>query len=126
MNVALFAIAVASHVGNPLAIPVKELVPVIDIQRSCKETAAATKAVDLDLSQSVANCVRDEDAARVQLMGIWPTYSAAVRDQCVQEATIPGTPSSYVDLLTCLQMNDPARMSPAPELKGAGRTKNRE
>jgi hypothetical protein len=124
MNIVL-SIALASQLGSPLVIPVADRVPVIDVERSCKETAAATKAMDLDLSQSVANCLRDERAAQLQLTGIWSNYSASIRNQCESEATLPGTPGSYVDLLTCMQMNDPSTISPTPDLKGASRNRNK-
>src|SRR5262245_12044623 len=101
MNIALsISIALATQLGSSLVIPVGDRVPTIDVQKSCKETAATNKAMDLDLSQSVANCLRDENAAKLQLIGVWSTYSASIRDRCEKEATIPGTGASYVDMLT--------------------------
>jgi hypothetical protein len=99
-------------------------VPTIDVEQTCKETAATDKDMGLDLPQSVANCMRDENAAREQLAAVWSTYSASIRDRCTQEATLVGT-GSYVDLLTCMQMTDPARLSPALDLKGASKNRNR-
>jgi hypothetical protein len=126
MKLALLSIAVASQLGSPLVIPVGDRVPAIDVQRSCKATAATNKAMDLDLSQSVANCLRDEDAARLQLIGIWSTYSASIRDRCEKEATItPGT-ASYVDLLTCIQMTDASNLSPTTGLRGASKDRNED
>lgn len=130
MKLALLSIAVASQLGSPqlgspLVIPVGDRVPVIDVQRSCKATATTNKAMDLDLSQSVANCLRDEGAARVQLIGIWSTYSASIRDRCEKEATItPGT-ASYVDLLTCIQMTDPSKLTPTTGLRGASKDQDK-
>lgn len=125
MKLALLSIAVASQLGSPLVIPVGDRVPVIDVQRSCKETAATNKAMDLALGQSVAKCLRDEDAARVQLIGIWSTYSASIRDRCEREATITPGSASYVDLLTCMQMTNPSTISPTPDLKGASKERNK-
>ena len=85
--------------------------PVIDVERTCKETVATDKAMDLDLPQSVEKCMSDENAARQQLAAIWLSYSASIRDRCEQEATLVGT-GSYVDLLTCMQMTDPAKLTP--------------
>jgi hypothetical protein len=125
MIITFFSIALASQPGSPSVIPVGDRVPVIDVQRSCKETAATNKAMDLDLSQSVANCLRDENSARLQLIGIWSTYSTSIRDRCEKESTItPGT-ASYVDLLTCVQMTDPSTISPAPDLRGASKNRNK-
>ena len=124
MNVGLLKIALALQLGSPLVIPIGDRVPTIDVERTCKETAATDKDMGLDLPQSVANCMRDENAAREQLAAVWSSYSAPIRDRCTQEATLVGT-GSYVDLLTCMQMTDPARLSPALDLKGASKNRNR-
>jgi hypothetical protein len=124
MNVALLSIALVSQLGSPLVIQVGDLVPVINVEKTCKETAATDKAMNLDLPQSVENCVRDENAAQRQLAAIWSTYSASIRDRCTQEATLVGT-GSYVDLLTCMQMTDPAKLTPTPGLRGASKDRNK-
>ena len=85
---------------------------------------AADKAANLDLAQPVENCMRDENAAREQLAAIWTNYSAQVRNRCEQEATLVGT-GSYVDLLTCMQITDPATISPTPALRGASKNRNK-
>ena len=124
MNVAFLSIVLVSQFGNPVVIPVEDRVPVIDVEATCKATAATDRAMGLDLSQSVENCMRDENAAREQLAAAWSAYSASVRETCWQEATDVGT-GSYVDLLTCLQMADPSKLSPTPVLRGASRNRNR-
>jgi hypothetical protein len=125
MIAVFLSIALASQLGSSLVIPVEDRVPVIDVERSCKATAATNKAMDLDLAQSVQNCLRDENAARQQLAGIWSNYSASIRDRCAREATItPGT-ASYVDLLTCVQMTDPTTLSPMPGGRGASKNQNK-
>ena len=126
MKLALLSIAVASQLSSPLVIAVGDRVPVIDVQRSCKATAATNKAMDLDLSQSVANCLRDEDTARRQLIGIWSTYSTSIRDRCEKEATITPGSASYVDLLTCIQMTDASNLSPTTGLRGASKDRNKD
>jgi hypothetical protein len=123
MNVALVSIALASQLGSPLVIPVGDLVPVINVEKTCKESAATDKAMKLDLAQPVEKCMSDENAAREQLAAIWSNYSASIRARCEQEATNVGT-GSYVDLLTCMQMTDPATMSPTPVLRGASKNRN--
>jgi hypothetical protein len=123
MIAAFLSIALASQLGGPLVIPVGDSVPIFDIERSCKETAATDKAMDLALPQSAANCLRDENAAREQLAAIWSTYSASIRDRCEREATILSP--SYVDMLTCMQMTDPSTITPTPALKGASKNRNK-
>ena len=124
MIIAILSIALASQLGSSLVIPVGDRVPVIDVERSCKQTAATNKAMDLDLSQPYANCMRDENDAKLQLIGIWSTYSASIRDRCEKEATIPGS-ASYVDMLTCLQMTDSSKLSPTTGLGGAGKNRHK-
>ncbi len=124
MNVALLSIVLATQIGNPMVIPIGDRVPTIDVERTCKETAATDRAMNLDLAQSVGNCMRDENAAREQLTTIWLTYSAQIRNRCEQEATLVGT-GSYVDLLTCMQMTDPATLTPTMNLRGASKNRNK-
>jgi len=124
MKAALLSLALASQLGNPLVIAVADRVPVIDVERTCKETAATDKAMNLDLPQSVAACMHDENAAQQQLAAIWSSYSESVRAQCTQEATLVGL-GSYVDLLTCMQMTDPSKLTPAMDLKGASKNRNK-
>ena len=123
MNVALVSIVLASQLGSPLVIQVGDRVPVINVEKTCKESAATDKAMKLDLAQPVEKCMSDENAAREQLAAIWSNYSASIRDRCEQEATLVGT-GSYVDLLTCMQMTDPATISPTPVLRGASKNRN--
>jgi hypothetical protein len=124
MIAAVLSIALAIQPGSSLVIPVGDRVPLIDVQKSCKETAATNKAMDLNLAQAVANCLRDENDAKLQLIGIWSTYTASIRDRCEQEATTPGS-ASYVDMLTCVQMTDPSTISPTSELQGASRNRSK-
>jgi hypothetical protein len=124
MNAALLSLAIVGQLSGPLVIQVGDRVPVIDVEKTCKETAATDKAMNLDLPQSVANCMRDENAAQQQLATIWSNYSASIRDRCTQEATLAGT-GSYVDLLTCMQMTDPATLTPATTLRGASKNRNK-
>ena len=124
MNVAFLSIVFVSQFGSPLVIPVGDRVPIINVEETCKAAAATDKAMSLDLPQSVENCMRDENAAREQLATVWSTYSDSIRDSCAQEATDVGT-GSYVDLLTCMQMTDPASLSPTPALRGASRNRNK-
>ena len=78
----------------------------------------------IDLAQPLANCMRDENEARQQLDAVWSTYSAPIRERCEREATLLGE-GSYVDLLTCIQMNDPAKLTPTMDLRGASKSRNK-
>lgn len=124
MNIVLLSIALGGPLGDPLAIPVGDHVPVINVEETCKATAATDKAMNLNFAQPVENCMRDENAAREQLAAVWSTYPALTRDRCEQEATLVRT-GSYVDLLTCMQMADPTKLSPTPSLRGASKNSNK-
>jgi len=125
MNVAFLSIVLVTQLGNPLVAPVADRVPVINVEQTCKETAATDKDMGLDLPQSVEKCMSDENAARQQLAAVWLSYSASVRDRCAQEATLVGT-GSYVDLLTCMQMSDPVTLTPTMDLRGASKNRNKK
>src|SRR6185437_15972522 len=103
MIVAFISIALISQFGSPLLVPVGDHVPVINVEKTCKDTSAADKDAKLVLAQSVEDCLRDENNAKQQVNTIWSTYAAPVRERCEQEATLLGE-GSYVDLLTCMQM----------------------
>ena len=122
MIVAFISIALISQFGSPLLVPVGDHVPVINVEKTCKDTSAADKDAKLVLAQSVEDCLRDENNAKQQVNTIWSTYAAPVRERCEQEATLLGE-GSYVDLLTCMQMTGPAKLTPTMDLRGG--SKNR-
>ena len=124
MIVAFISIALVSQFGSPLVIPVGDRFPVINVEKTCKDTVAADKEVGVNLAQPFENCMRDENDAKRQLDGVWSTYSAPVRARCEQEATLLGE-GSYVDLLICMQMSEPTKLTPAMDLRGASKNRNK-
>lgn len=124
MIVAFISIALISQFGSPSLVPVGDRVPVINVDRTCKDTSAADKEANLALAQSFEDCMRDENNAKQQLNTVWSTYAAPIRDRCEQEATLLGE-GSYVDLLTCMQMTDPAKLTPTMDLRGASKNRTR-
>jgi hypothetical protein len=124
MIVAFISIALFSQLGSPLVMPVGDRVPIINVESTCKDSVAADNATNLALPQSYESCMRDENAAKQQLVTVWSTYPAPVRDHCEQEATLVGM-GSYVDMLTCMEMSDPARLTRTMDLKGASRNRNK-
>jgi len=99
MIIALISIAFFSQIGSPLVMVAGDRVPVINVEKTCKDSATADKEGNIDLGQSVGDCMRDENNAKQQVNDVWSTYPAPVRDRCTQEATLLGE-GSYVDLLT--------------------------
>jgi len=123
MIVALISIALVSQLGSPLVIPVGDRVPVINVEKTCKDSVAADQEAGITVAQSLEYCMRDENTAKQQLGPVWSTYPASVRERCEQEATLGE--GSYVDLLTCIQMNEPATLTPTLDLRGASKNRNK-
>lgn len=118
-------LAIVLSAGLPMTL-VSDHVPSLNVEALCKGTAETDRAMNLTEPQSMADCMRDETAARQQLDSIWQATSIAVRNRCEGEATTSGF-QSYVDLLTCIQMADTANASvPASPRKGASRIRNKQ
>ena len=64
--------------------------------------------------QSIADCVRDEESAKQQLSTLWASTSVPIRTRCESDARSLGT-TSYLDLLTCIQMAEEIHSSPKKE-----------
>lgn len=83
-------------------------VPRLDVERMCRDSAAADPTIDY----SPKRCIDSENQARDQLAQKWQNFSAADRQECTQVATMGGT-ASYVELITCLEMNAAVRQERA-------------
>jgi hypothetical protein len=83
-------------------------VPSLDVARMCRDSAAADPAISFD----VQRCLDSENRARGELAQQWTTFPAADRVECTQTASMGGT-ASYVELITCLEMNRDARQARA-------------
>ena len=120
MIAAFISIALVSQFGSPLVVPTGDHVPVINVEKTCKANVAANKDAKTVLAQPFENCMRDENDAKQRVDAIWLTYSGPVRERCEREATLLGE-GSYVELLTCMEMNDPTKLTPTMDLGGASR-----
>jgi hypothetical protein len=95
--VARTAIVVMS-LASQVALAVAESPPKLNVGPSC----------DAALGRNTEMCMGDERAAQDQLANNWSQYSRAHKTQCVGMTT-SGGPSSYVELISCLDMmNDAA------------------
>jgi hypothetical protein len=83
-------------------------VPRLDVRATCNSRGTT------ELAGSDA-CMRDENSAKDELTKMWPKVPANIRKSCIDEVNIGGS-ASYVELLTCSQMNEWSRMPPG----GAG------
>jgi hypothetical protein len=77
--------------------------PHFDIPSTCK--GAQTYASN-DKDLAYRGCVSDENEARKQLIQKWGHYKPQDRKDCIEEGATPMP--SYVELLTCLEMNEQA------------------
>jgi hypothetical protein len=114
----LAAVLVLSLFGTAAA-PAAGGMPKFDLRALCK------RAMPLSTGEKGAyqSCINDETAAMKELAKLWNTFKPSARTTCVQGTMIGGTPS-YVELITCLQLDkqaaDAAREN-AKELKMPGR-----
>jgi hypothetical protein len=78
---------------HPIAMA--DAAPKFDIARECQAEGGTT--------EMQKRCLDDETQARDQLQTEWPQFSSRAKTQCNGE-TIAGSSFSYVEFLTCLEM----------------------
>jgi hypothetical protein len=83
-----------------LVVALAASVPNIDVHNACHK--AEVMAVPDKRASVVESCVREEEKARGILSQTWAGFSSSVRQSC-SEAN-GGFQYSYVELLTCLQV----------------------
>jgi hypothetical protein len=79
---------------------VSDTVPKFDIAKECRYEGGYPSDID--------RCSRDEATALKQLKNEWGRFVGTDRSSCMAEATIGGL-SSYVELLTCLEIASDVR-----------------
>ena len=81
-------------------------VPTINVQETCRTAAAVTVSLGTPGVDDVKICMDSENKARDQIIKDWGSYPASDRAQCVQTRYyLP----SYVEWLTCFEMNKVVR-----------------
>jgi hypothetical protein len=81
--------------------PVADTAPEFDIARECQAEGGSKPVQE--------RCVADEKQAREQLRQEWLQFSPRAKTQCNGETSVDGSPS-YVELLTCLEMERDAKI----------------
>ncbi|MPZ37521.1 MAG: hypothetical protein GEU95_05565 [Rhizobiales bacterium] len=107
----LFAVLLLASSGIAAA----QSVPTINVGPSCKAAAKGS----IGLSQNYEGCQRSEGAARDTLVKQWSSFLPADRRSCYR-LTTTGTPGTYTELLTCLEMKRDARKLPDTTTVGQG------
>jgi len=81
------------------------LPPTLDIGATCRRAVPLLGDGD---NSPYQGCVQDEAEAQRELVKSWATFTPSAQRICAQETRIGGAPS-YVELLTCLQLDQQAR-----------------
>ncbi len=72
-------------------------IPSLDISAGCKPQSRVEGQV-----MDYKSCMRDEEATKKKLAKEWSSYPAFARRECVSDR--PSLVNSYVELLTCIEM----------------------
>ena len=85
-----------------------QVLPTADVQNTCRIASGVmvTLMGGTTVEQGLNGCLDSENTARATIIKDWATYSAGDRTQCLQTTVyLP----SYVEWLTCLEMERDAR-----------------
>lgn len=85
--------------------------PELNDKALCRARSADARMMQSSPDQTTADCVRDEEAAKQQLSTIWTSTSISILNQCQSDGRSLGT-TSYLDLLTCIQIEENTRSGP--------------
>ena len=88
--------------------------PELNVEAICNSRSADAKMMQSAPLESIADCVRDEEAAKQQLGTLWASTSVSIRNRCESDARSLGT-TSYLDLLACIQMAEDIKSGPKKE-----------
>lgn len=91
-------------------------VPALNLSGTCR----ALDRKDFSIQIDTQRCLRSENEARAKLVEDWAKYSAADRSLCTRTARMGGV-ESYVQLLTCLELQHDLAAGPS----GHNQTANR-
>jgi hypothetical protein len=92
--------------GVPIAVAAADDLPKLDVTETCNAAAF--------VDRNKIACLEDELSAQSALVQKWSKYSASDKAECVGTVKTGG-PSSYVELLSCLEAMRDARGLPEGE-----------
>ena len=99
-----------------------ETVPTLNTAHTCKGASLdglSTRNARLQNAERQSDydrCMTSENAARSTLARDWQSFPAADRSQCTRTAQM-GVSESYVQLLTCLELERDARNLPKDSMR---------
>ena len=91
-------------------------VPTLNLSGTCR----ALDRKDFSIQIDPQRCLKTENEARAKLVDDWAKYSAADRSLCTQTARMGGV-ESYVQLLTCLELQHDLAAGPSKQNQTANR-----
>jgi hypothetical protein len=112
-------VAEARQRASALETQARKEIPAIDIQKTCKAAAGAMVSLmgGTTTEQDVNACLDSEQKARDQIVKDRGTYSSADKKQCMRTGVyLP----SYVEWLTCLEMERDVRKMQREDQFGTG------
>ena len=90
-------------VGSAQAAPrSRDGVPELNVKESCGDAQKFSSQSD-NKGNAFKGCMQDEMAAKDQLAKNWNKFKPYDKQSCVEQARAPSP--SYVEVLTCLEMN---------------------
>src|ERR1700746_4218255 len=78
--------------------------PKLDIKATCQRAQPLSGGE----KSAYQSCLEDELQAQKELAMSWSSFKAGAQKDCVEETKIGGAPS-YVEILTCLELDKQAR-----------------
>src|SRR5580693_7663523 len=93
--VASLLVASAASAGSP---------PKLDIKATCQRAQPLSSGE----KSAYQGCLNDELQAQKELETSWPKFKASAQRDCVEVTKVGGAPS-YVELLTCLELDKQAQ-----------------
>lgn len=92
-------VLVSAQIGAASARGGGPRLPSYDVKATC--ASARQFSEDFTKNDDYKSCAADEMRARRKLAKIWSNYTARQKRECLE----PGPDKSYVETLTCLQLN---------------------
>jgi len=99
-----FALVATTLALSASAVAAQSSVPTLNLTMTCRALDKSDFSIQIDTER----CLKTEHEARQKLADDWAQHSAADRNLCTQTARMGGV-ESYVQLLTCLELQQDAR-----------------
>jgi hypothetical protein len=105
--------AVAATLVATAALAAADRVPAFNVEPICRDVARRAAPVG-----TMDTCMRNEQAARDELVHEWARFAPADKSHCLALSTLGGEPT-YTELLTCLEVARDARSAKEQDERSA-------